>query len=236
MTPKGRAPGAAGGRAHRTGPLVALAVVCAALFAAVSVVVAVRGGAPLPVEQAAHDWSTAHRGQPWRSVARVLTATGTGPVPYLMAVLAGLLAGRGALGRFHAVICAVGALAVGQAIRYGLMELIARSRPPAADWAGPASGYSFPSGHSTTAVLAAGILVWGVRRYARRGTARLWCALLALWAVAIGATRVYLGVHWPGDVLAGWLLATAVLALALLAEPFVYSRRATARHPGTPSP
>lgn len=208
--------------------LVALAAVCAALFAAAAVVVAVRHGAPLAPEQAAHDWSAAHHGEPLRSLARALTATGSGPVPYAMAVLAGLLAARGTLGRLRAVACAVVVLAVGQAIRYGLMELLARPRPPQADWAGRVSDYSFPSGHATTAALAAGLLAWGVLHRARPGTARTWCAVLALWALGVGVTRVYLGVHWPGDVLAGWLLATALLALALLAEPFAF------RHPGPP--
>ncbi|REK90941.1 PAP2 family protein [Streptomyces inhibens] len=207
-----------------TGPLIALAAVCAALFAAAAVTVSVRHGAPLAPERGAVHWTTAHHGEPLRSLARALTATGTGVIPYAMAVLAGLLAGRSALGRLRAVTCAVAVLAVGQAIRYGLMELLARPRPPAADWAGHASGYAFPSGHATTSALAAGLLAWGIAQRARPSVARTWCAVLALWAAGVGLTRVYLGVHWPGDVLGGWLLAAALLALALLLEPFALRR------------
>ncbi|GAA2580149.1 phosphatase PAP2 family protein [Streptomyces tubercidicus] len=203
-----------------TAPLVTFAALCAALFAATALAVSVRHGAPLAAEQAAVRWSVAHRGEPARSMARALTATGSGPVPYLMAVLAGLLAGRRARGRLRAVSCAVVVLAVGQAIRYGLMELLARPRPPATDWAGTASGYAFPSGHATTSLLAAGILAWGIARRARPAVARTWCVVLALWAAGVGLTRIYLGVHWPGDVLGGWFLAAALLALALLLEPF----------------
>ncbi|MER7156248.1 phosphatase PAP2 family protein [Streptomyces lydicus] len=212
-------------RRPATRPLLALAALCAALFTAVAVTVAVRHGAPLAPEQAAHRWALAHRGEPLRATAGALTATGTGPVPYLMAVLAGLLAGRGARGRLRAVACAVAVLAVGQAVRYGLMELLARPRPTTADWVGRASGYAFPSGHATTSALAAGLLAWGIARYAGRGPARTWCAVLALWAVAVGLTRVYLGVHWPGDVLGGWLLAGTVLSLALLLERYVLPDR-----------
>ncbi|MFG2136123.1 phosphatase PAP2 family protein [Streptomyces sp. NPDC048650] len=211
---------ATGRRPHRPGPLLVLAALCAGLLAAMAVVSAVRHGAPLAPERAAHHWSTAHRGEPLRSLARAVTATGTGPVPYLMAVLAGLLAGRDTPRRLRAVTCAVAVLATGQAIRYGLMELLARPRPPVADWAGQATGYAFPSGHATTSALAAGLLAWGIVHRAGPGTARTWCAVLALWTLAVGATRVFLGVHWPGDVLAGWLLAAAVLSLALLLEPF----------------
>ncbi|WP_078894159.1 phosphatase PAP2 family protein [Streptomyces sp. CT34] len=211
----GPRPGAGPERGPRPGPAparpLAVAAVAAALFAAAATVTAVRDGAPLAPELAALHWSTAHRGEPLRSLAGALTATGTGVVPYLMAVLAGLLAGRTWRGRRRAVTWAVVVLAAGQAIRYGLMELLARPRPPVADWAARATGYSFPSGHSTTSALAAGILAWGVLHRTRPRTGRLLCALLALWAVAVGLTRVYLGVHWAGDVLAGWLLATALL-------------------------
>ncbi|MGW7573165.1 phosphatase PAP2 family protein [Streptomyces sp. NPDC054765] len=215
-------------RRPATAALLTFAAVCAALFAAVAVTVCVRHGAPLAPERAAIRWSTAHHGEPLRTMARALTATGTGPVPYLLAVVAGLLAGRGAAGRLRAVLCAVAVLAVGQAIRYGLMELIARPRPPAAGWAGHASGYAFPSGHATTSALAAGILAWGIAQRVRPAAARTWCAVLALWAAGVGLTRVYLSVHWPGDVLAGWLLAATLLALALLLEPLAFPRRTAA--------
>lgn len=223
--PPGPDPHPAPWRRPATAPLLTFAAVCAALFAAVALTVSLRHGAPLAPERAALHWSTAHHGEPLRSLARALTATGSGPVPYLLAVLAGLMAGRGAAGRLRAVICAVAVLALGQAIRYGLMELLARPRPPAADWASYASGYAFPSGHATTSALAAGILAWGIARRARPSVARTWCVVLALWAAGVGLTRVYLSVHWPGDVLAGWLLAATLLALALLLEPFACSRR-----------
>ncbi|MEU8785172.1 phosphatase PAP2 family protein [Streptomyces sp. NPDC048637] len=207
-----------------TAALLTFAAVCAALFAATALIVSLRNGTPLAAEQAAVRWSTAHHGEPLRSMARALTATGSGPVPYLMAVLAGLLAGRRARGRLRAVSCAVVVLTAGQAIRYGLMELLARPRPPAADLAAPASGYAFPSGHATTSALAAGILAWGIARRARPAVARTWCVVLAVWAAGVGLTRIYLGVHWPGDVLGGWFLAAGLLALALLLEPFALRR------------
>ncbi|MGY4974720.1 phosphatase PAP2 family protein [Streptomyces nigrescens] len=207
-----------------TAGLLTFAAVCAALVAATALTVSLRNGTPLAAEQAAVRWSGAHQGEPSRSMAGALTATGSGPVPYLMAVLAGLLAGERARGRLRAVCCAVAVLAAGQAIRYGLMELLARPRPPAGDWTGSSSGYAFPSGHATTSVLAAGILAWGIARRARPALARTWCAVLALWAAGVGLTRIYLGVHWPGDVLGGWFLAAGLLALALLLEPFALGR------------
>ncbi|GAA3033058.1 hypothetical protein GCM10020000_07720 [Streptomyces olivoverticillatus] len=85
----------------------------------------------------------------------------------------------------------------------------------AADWAFQASDASFPSGHATTSALAAGLLAWAVLRVAPRIAGRVAAACCGLWAVTVAATRVFLGVHWPSDIVAGWLLATAWLAVTL---------------------
>ncbi|WP_030673450.1 phosphatase PAP2 family protein [Streptomyces rimosus] len=189
---------------------------CILLFAATAALLAVHGWAPLGPERAAHTWSVAHRPDAAGTVAVVVTATGSGPVPYGLALLAGALAGRNAHERLRAAVVALCVLLLGQAVRYALMELIARPRPSEADWIARATGHSFPSGHSTTSVLVAGLLARAVlTRLHGVVVRRLACTLLAVWAVTVGATRVYLGVHWPGDVLAGWLLATAWLSCAL---------------------
>ncbi|WP_206503965.1 phosphatase PAP2 family protein [Streptomyces chrestomyceticus] len=197
------------------GPLRAAAL-CALLLTATATLLAAHGWAPLGPEQAAHTWAVTHRPDAAGTAARVLTATGSGPVPYALALLAGVLAGRNTRERLHAAAVALTVLLLGQAVRYGLMELVTRPRPSAADWTARATGHSFPSGHSTTSLLVAGLLAWAVLTRTRRAPARrLACVLLALWAASVGATRVYLGVHWPGDVLAGWLLAAAWLSLTL---------------------
>ncbi|MEV5595058.1 phosphatase PAP2 family protein [Streptomyces sp. NPDC052496] len=197
------------------GPLLA-AGLCALLLAATAALLAAHAWAPLSPERAAHDWAVAHRPGPAATAARAITATGSGPVPYLLALLAGALAGRDRGERLRTAAVALATLLLGQAVRYGLMELITRPRPFEADWAGRATGHSFPSGHSTTSLLAAGLLVWAVRtRFPRTAARHLACGALAAWAVTVAATRVWLGVHWPGDVLAGWLLAGAWLSVAL---------------------
>lgn len=66
--------------------------------------------------------------------------------------------------------------------------------------------YSFPSGHATyslTFVLAIILLTWDSPQ-------RLWIATLGgLFTVLVGFSRVYLGVHFPSDIMGGWLLAVA---------------------------
>jgi undecaprenyl-diphosphatase len=75
-------------------------------------------------------------------------------------------------------------------------------------WASPAPelDYGFPSGHamsSMTLVAALVILTWGTR----------WCWFVlifgSLFVLAIGWTRLYLGVHYPSDILAGWMVSVA---------------------------
>ena len=87
------------------------------------------------------------------------------------------------------------------------------------------SGYSFPSGHSMVAMAFFGLLIWMVWRYHRRDVMRVvWCVCFGLVIAMVGISRIYLGVHYASDVLAGfcvsliWLIFyTRVIAPAFVA-------------------
>ncbi len=83
-----------------------------------------------------------------------------------------------------------------------------RVRPQIVPWLDLPTDASFPSGHSsnTMAILLLFALLSG-------GGWRTWLA--AGVAVLVGLTRIVLGVHWPSDVLGGWLIGTGVALLAL---------------------
>jgi undecaprenyl-diphosphatase len=100
-------------------------------------------------------------------------------------------------------------VATGAAVRRMLSRAIARPRPPAEIWLAEPEGFSMPSKHTSLAALTAGVCVGssGTGSLARHGA-----PLLA--AAGVGASRIYLGVHWPSDVLAAWVFAEAWLQLA----------------------
>lgn len=67
---------------------------------------------------------------------------------------------------------------------------------------------SFPSGHAQTSLVSMGYLALVVRR-------RWFTVFATIWVALIGLSRVYLGQHWPTDVLGGWLIGALLLSGAL---------------------
>jgi undecaprenyl-diphosphatase len=93
-------------------------------------------------------------------------------------------------------------------------SLFMRGRPELWERIVTETSYSFPSGHSmaSVALAASFVLIFWHTRY------RWWVVgAAAVYTVMIGFTRMYLGVHYPSDVVAGWCLGVAwVVAVALV--------------------
>jgi undecaprenyl-diphosphatase len=142
--------------------------------------------------------------------------TGIGDGPKLVAVLAllGVLA-YAALRSWRPFLTSGCAVAVAAVVSTVVKLLAGRARPPASGWLTPdASGNSFPSGHTTVATAGYLGLAVGAAALLHSTAARaVTIAAGAVMAVVIGWTRVELGVHWPTDVLAGWIVGVAAVVV-----------------------
>jgi undecaprenyl-diphosphatase len=108
-----------------------------------------------------------------------------------------------------------------------LKQLFARERPDIVTHLAPAGTPSFPSGHSMLSAvvyLTLGALL--ARIVARRRVKAYVLALAMLLAFLVGLSRVYLGVHYPTDVLAGWSAGLAWALLCWLIARFLQRRGA----------
>ncbi|XUL92782.1 phosphatase PAP2 family protein [Streptomyces galilaeus] len=116
-----------------------------------------------------------------------------------------------------AATCALGTL-----LQQTLKALVDRPRPVWPDPVDSAHYAAFPSGHAMTATVVCGLLLWLLHRYdAGRAVWRTAITLAVISVAGVGLTRVWLGVHWPSDVVGGWILGAFVVAVAV----GVYERR-----------
>ena len=113
----------------------------------------------------------------------------------------------------------------GSLLNTGLKELFRRPRPEVVPHLREVFSLSFPSGHAMTS--AAVYLTLGalLMRIAERRATKMYCMAMAmLLTVLVGSTRVYLGVHYPTDVLAGWLAGISWALLCWMIERWLERR------------
>ncbi|MCO6392816.1 phosphatase PAP2 family protein [Aliihoeflea aestuarii] len=101
-----------------------------------------------------------------------------------------------------------------------LKSIFARPRPDIVGHLVETHSMSFPSGHAMVGAVMWLTLGAIVAHLAHRSALRRYALVVALaMAFLLGLSRLYLGVHWPSDILAGWALGVAWAALILLAMP-----------------
>lgn len=108
-----------------------------------------------------------------------------------------------------------------------------RVRPDPDTWLAPATGLSFPSGHSagSFAVLGAIFFILGSACEQKYQRFAVWFIGFSI-VLAIGFSRVYLGVHYPTDVFGGFLLGLAILLLSISVDRYVCWRQSRERSEG----
>ncbi len=128
-----------------------------------------------------------------------------------------------AMSAFLAASIAAGAIA-----NFLIKLALARPRPELVPHLVTVNSASFPSGHSmnsATVYLTLAILLARSEGSRRVQTYLIACAILL--TLLVGTTRVYLGVHWPSDVLAGWSVGAMWAAGCALAAKLFARRRGT---------
>lgn len=161
----------------------------------------------LPVRAAIHGWAF----PALTAAMRLITMLGS---EYFLVPLTAILVWRfEKLGERKAAYLLVFGSLSAEAVAQLLKILIHRPRPEVFFGLVPTETYSFPSGHAFVPTVYFGILAGILAAGAR------WRAAVVVMATFLGFSRVYLGYHYPSDVVAGWALAVVWLTLwAIIAD------------------
>jgi undecaprenyl-diphosphatase len=157
-------------------------------------------------------------GPKWLQLAALdITALGSGTVLGLaVAAISGLLLLQG-MSRTAAFVAA--ASVGGWILNGSLKELFQRSRPEVVPHLRDVYSLSFPSGHAMTSAVVYLTLGALLMRIAERRATKIYCmSAAALVTFLVGSSRIYLGVHYPTDVLAGWLIGLSWALFCWLVE------------------
>ena len=168
------------------------------------------------IDRGVHSWARDERSPIATAYFTFFTLVGT-PVGLgiIVLIISGVLAARGRLrwASYLLLTTGIGALLVVQLKLY-----FARARPDLAEALRTADGYSFPSGHAMGSTVVFGALAYLILRIQapwRKRAAGLAAAVTFI--AAIAASRVYLGVHWISDIVAGITAGTLWVTIATVA-------------------
>jgi undecaprenyl-diphosphatase len=171
------------------------------------------------------------RGQATPSLdAAFLLSHELGTTPFCTALVLAAVAVAVARRRYE-VACVWAALGISTyVLQLGLKLLFARPRPEL--WARLLSvtSYAFPSGHAIAAATFYPLIAWSLaERWPRQGSLAYGVAVAI--ALFVGLGRLYLGIHWPSDVVAGWMIgAIQTLAGVAIVRRWRQAQAARAAH------
>jgi undecaprenyl-diphosphatase len=174
-------------------------------------------------------------GPPWLAGA-VTDLTALGGTAVLVMVILVTLGYLVLQRRYAATALVIAASSGGGFLSIALKQAFARTRPEIVPHLVVVRGASFPSGHSMAAAVIYLTLGALLARFAARRRVRIYVLAVSFGVTfLIGITRVYLGVHYPTDVLAGWAAGLAWALLCWLVARYLQYRGAV-EAPGAARP
>ena len=179
----------------------------------------------LAFDQYVGDYMHEQRGDLWTSVAKVFTFMGSGSTEFILFFLVAALLIFKFKHKWETLVLFLGVLGA-WGLNTGLKELVERDRPSVEGWLVEVDGFSFPSGHAMVSILFYGLLAYLLWVNVRQSWKAAWLipALAVLIILCIGLSRIYLGVHYPSDVLAGYTAGGAGLIGCIHAVRYIRSR------------
>jgi len=190
----------------------------------------VRSGGTQAFDVAVLQWLGAHHTKLLTAAAVELTYLGTGTVVLMIVGVAALFLWH--TEHKHSARLLLAAVA-GNILLNGALKLVFhRPRPSVFEWQTVAVSSSFPSGHAMSATVCYGTVAYLVVRLQKHHWSRVLTSVGAVVLILlICGTRLYLGVHYPSDVLAGILvgLAWASFCMATLEASLAIARRRAPR-------
>lgn len=189
-----------------------MAVIVLGLAAIVLTQAVVHHGALATLDGPFRDWVIDHRN--WFLTEVMVAASRFGSVPSLIVIALAAAAWLALRGRKDAALLVIGGSAGAFALGPVLKAIVERPRPALSDHVVFVDSWSYPSGHSLNSMAVLGLLtVLAVRARPGRVRRTLIIVLGVFLVAVVGFSRVYLGVHWPSDVLAGWLIGVLWLTI-----------------------
>jgi undecaprenyl-diphosphatase len=186
----------------------------------------VRAGSTQGFDDAVLRWMGAHQTPSVQAAMVEITSLGTSVVVAMIVFIAGLFLWLNH--HKHSAILLVAAT-LGGMVLDGLLKIgFNRPRPQIFTWGTHAAMASFPSGHAMSSTIVYGTVAYLAARLQQNVASRiLTMSIAALIILLICSSRLYLGVHYPSDVLAGVIigLAWAGFCMAVLEAAQLYAKR-----------
>jgi undecaprenyl-diphosphatase len=190
----------------------------------------VRSGSTQAFDTAVLEWIAQHRPPGLEPIMLEITFLGTGTVVLMIVAVSGMFLWL-SKHRYSALLLFVAT--IGGILLNNLLKLgFGRPRPQVFDWGTEVVSWSFPSGHAMSATVVYSTVAYLAARLQRRHLHRVLTMICAaLLILLIGISRLYLGVHYPSDVIAGVIigLAWAGFCMATLEAIQLYARNRAPR-------